>query len=175
MLMNFLFIKRQNILALFRVISSAEEKVKKMSIFGAIIGIIGIILIVSGYYVSSKLFDGDFTTMNELTLAMGFILAAVIIGTYLFYKGSVSFIFNQIGKRRMVFYPFRMCCPFHRLCFEWNQRSFDNGDYDGICLGDWVIILKLHFLLFRRKNGKGLRTNWFCDYKWRRCKSIQKR
>lgn len=100
MLMNFLFIKRQNILALFRVISSAEEKVKKMSIFGVIIGIIGMILIVSGYYVSSKLFDGDFTTMGELTFAMIFILAAVIIGTYLFYKGSVSFIFNLIRKKK---------------------------------------------------------------------------
>lgn len=100
MLMNYLFIKRQTILSLFRVISSAEEKVKKMSIFEIVIGILGISLIILGYFVSSKLFGGDFTTMNELFGAMILILGSVIIGTYLFYKGSVSFIFNLIRKKK---------------------------------------------------------------------------
>lgn len=100
MLMNYIFIKRQNILSLFRVISSAEEKVKKMSIIEVILGIIGIALIILGYYLSSKLFDGDFTKMNELVVIMITILASVIIGTYLFYKGSVSFILNIIRKKK---------------------------------------------------------------------------
>lgn len=100
MLMNYLFIKRQTILSLFRVISSAEEKVKKLSIFEIMIGIIGIVLIILGYFVSSKLFGGDFKTMNELFGAMILILGSVIIGTYLFYKGSVSFIFNLIRKKK---------------------------------------------------------------------------
>ena len=100
MLMNYLFIKKQSILALFRVISSTESRVKKMSIWEIIIGALGLIMIASGYYVSSKLFSGDFTTINELFMAMTFILASVIIGTYLFYKGSVSFIFNLIRKKK---------------------------------------------------------------------------
>lgn len=100
MLMNYLFIKRQTILSLFRVISSAEERVKKLSIFEMTIGIIGIVFIILGYFVSSKLFGGDFKTMNELFGAMIFILGSVIIGTYLFYKGSVSFIFNLIRKKK---------------------------------------------------------------------------
>ncbi|MEH7375960.1 ABC transporter permease [Neobacillus drentensis] len=100
MLINFLFIKRQSILSLFRVLSSTEEKVKKVSIFEMIYGIIGILLILLGYYISSKLFGGDFTTMTELFLAMVFILASVIIGTYLFYKGSVRFIFYVIRKKK---------------------------------------------------------------------------
>lgn len=100
MLMNYLFIKRQTILSLFRVTSSAEERVKKLSIFEMTIGIFGIVLIILGYFVSSKLFGGDFKTMNELFGAMIFILGSVIIGTYLFYKGSVSFIFNLIRKRK---------------------------------------------------------------------------
>ncbi|WP_312474125.1 ABC transporter permease [Neobacillus sp.] len=100
MLMNYVFIKRQSILSLFRVVSSTEGKVKKMSVFEIIIGIIGLISIVSGYYVSSKLFGGDFNTMTELFGAMIFILGSVIIGTYLFYKGSVSFIFNLIRKKK---------------------------------------------------------------------------
>ncbi|MCM3569524.1 FtsX-like permease family protein [Neobacillus mesonae] len=100
MLMNYIFIKRQSILALFRVLSTAELSVKKTSVWEIIIGSAGIVLILSGYYVSSKLFSGDFTTMKDLFLAMIFILVSVIIGTYLFYKGSVSFIFNIIRKRK---------------------------------------------------------------------------
>lgn len=100
MLMNYVFIKRQTILSLFRVISSAEGKVKKISVFEVLIGIIGIALIISGYYVSSKLFDGDFSTMYGLFGAMIFILGSVIIGTYLFYKGSVTFITNVIRKKK---------------------------------------------------------------------------
>ncbi|NMH70717.1 ABC transporter permease [Bacillus sp. RO3] len=100
MLMNFVFIKRQSILSLFRVRSSTETKAKKMSRLEIIIGILGIILIASGYYVSSKLFGRDFTTMPQLFGAMVFILGSVILGTYLFYKGSVSFIFHVIRKKK---------------------------------------------------------------------------
>ncbi|MFA1712011.1 FtsX-like permease family protein [Peribacillus frigoritolerans] len=100
MLMNYAFIKRQTILSLFRVTSMTEGKVKKVSMFEMIIGIFGIILIIAGYVVSSKLFDGAFTQMTELFMAMIVILATVIIGTYLFYKGSVSFIFNVVRKKK---------------------------------------------------------------------------
>lgn len=65
-----------------------------------IIGIAGIGFILIGYYISSKLFGGDFVTMNELLIAMVIILASVIVGTYLFYKGSVSFIFHIIRKKK---------------------------------------------------------------------------
>ena len=77
-----------------------EGKVKKVSMFEMIIGIFGIVLIIAGYVVSSKLFDGAFSQMTELFMAMIFILASVIIGTYLFYKGSVSFIFNIVRKKK---------------------------------------------------------------------------
>lgn len=100
MLMNFIFIKRQTILSLFRVVSVAEGKVKKLSIWEMIMGVLGLALIIAGYYISSLLFGGDFTTMNELFFAMVVILASVIIGTYLFYKGSVSFIASLIRKRK---------------------------------------------------------------------------
>lgn len=100
MFMNYSFIRRQSILSLFRVTSTTEGKIKKISIFEMIIGIIGISLIALGYYVSSKLFGGDFTTMNELFMAMVFILGSVIIGTFLFYKGSIRFISNIIRKSK---------------------------------------------------------------------------
>lgn len=100
MIMNYTFIKRQTILSLFRVTSSTEITVKKLSRFEMVMGIVGLVLIATGYIVSSKLFGGDFTTMPELFGAMIFILAAVILGTYLFYKGSVSFLLNLIRKQK---------------------------------------------------------------------------
>ncbi|KZE63742.1 bacitracin ABC transporter permease [Fictibacillus phosphorivorans] len=100
MLTNYIFIKKQSILALFRVISSTENKMRKISVLEIIIGVIGLLLIMTGYFISSKLFGGDFTTMPELFGAMIVILASVILGTYFFYKGSVSFIFNVIRKRK---------------------------------------------------------------------------
>lgn len=100
MLINYSFIKRQSILSLFRASSSTEENEKKVSFFEMLLGIFGIALIGAGYYVSTKLFGGDFVTMNELVLAMGFILGSVILGTYLFYKGSVRFIFFLIRKKK---------------------------------------------------------------------------
>lgn len=100
MIMNYLFIVRQSILSLFRVVSIAQQRVSKMSLSEILIGVLGIALILSGYYVSTELFGGQFTEMNELMWAMIFILASVIIGTYLFYKGSVSFIFNAIRKSK---------------------------------------------------------------------------
>ncbi|MGD6966432.1 FtsX-like permease family protein [Rossellomorea vietnamensis] len=100
MLMNYIFIKRQSILSLFRVTSSTEERVKKISIWEVLMGVLGLLLILAGYFTSSKLFGGDFTTINELFFAMAFILASVIIGTYFFYKGSVRFIANLIRNRK---------------------------------------------------------------------------
>lgn len=100
LVLNFIFIKRQSILSLFRVVSNAEGRVKKLSFWEMLVGVLGIALIGVGYYVSSKLFEGDFTSVNELFSAMVFILASVIFGTYLFYKGSVSFIANIIRKKK---------------------------------------------------------------------------
>ena len=100
MLRNRWFISRQTILSLFRTTSSTEQRVKKISVFEITIGVFGIVLISSGYYISSKLFTGSYTSMFELLLAMIYILASVIIGTFLFYKGSVSFIANIVRKRK---------------------------------------------------------------------------
>ncbi|RXT06576.1 FtsX-like permease family protein [Ammoniphilus sp. CFH 90114] len=99
---NYIYIKKQNILSLFRMMSTTEGKRIRAALSGAeiSIGVLGLVLISAGYLVSSQLFGGKFTATNELFLAMVFILASVIIGTYLFYKGSVSFIFHLIRKRK---------------------------------------------------------------------------
>ncbi|WP_462406778.1 ABC transporter permease [Gracilibacillus sp. Marseille-QA3620] len=100
MLVNYFFIKRKGILDLFHTVSSTEMKTKKISVWEVLIGLLGLLLIITGYYVSSMLFDGDFGTINELFMAMIFILASVIIGTYFFYKGSIRFLFNLIRRKK---------------------------------------------------------------------------
>ncbi|CAH1230881.1 Bacitracin export permease protein BceB [Paenibacillus allorhizoplanae] len=100
LLVNYLFIQRQTILSLFHVATSTQAKVKQMSKAEAILGFIGLCLVLLGYYVSSKLFSGSIMTAPALLSSMLFILASVIIGTYLFYKGSVRLILNGIRKRK---------------------------------------------------------------------------
>ncbi|MBM7552133.1 ABC transporter permease [Thalassobacillus pellis] len=100
MLVNYLYISRQTILSLFHIKSKTEAREKRISIFEVVIGLFGIGLIALGYYVSSRLFSGDFTSIQELFTVMLFILVSVIIGTYLFYKGSVRFLANLIRKNK---------------------------------------------------------------------------
>ncbi|WP_339303342.1 ABC transporter permease [Paenibacillus sp. FSL R5-0519] len=100
MLMNYIFIKRQSILLLFRVSSTSEQQVQKMSFGQMIVGVLGIALIVYGYFVSARLFSGEAMDMQQLMYTMILILFSVILGTYLFYKGSVSFIFNLVRKSK---------------------------------------------------------------------------
>ncbi|MGG6310729.1 FtsX-like permease family protein [Paenibacillus macerans] len=100
MLMNYTFIKRQSVLSLFRVVSTTENTYRKMPLSEIVIGVLGIGLILYGYRVSANLFSGDVSEMSKLFMAMILILGSVIIGTYLFYKGSVSFVFNLVRKAK---------------------------------------------------------------------------
>ncbi|MFB8372979.1 FtsX-like permease family protein [Paenibacillus taichungensis] len=100
MLMNYTFIRAQSILSLFRVSSTTEQQVKKLSVGQILMGILGIALIVFGYILSARLFSVEKLDMQQLMYTMILILFSVILGTYLFYKGSVSFIFNMIRKSK---------------------------------------------------------------------------
>ncbi|KHE71113.1 ABC transporter permease, partial [Halobacillus sp. BBL2006] len=124
MLMNYIFIKRQTILALFQVTSKAEGKVKKLSIWEMIMGVLGISLIASGYYVSTILFEGDLKTINRLFAAMIFILASVIIGTYLLYKGSVRFISNLVRKKKDGYLNINEVLSLSSIMFRMKSNAF---------------------------------------------------
>src|SRR5690606_39539204 len=64
MVKNALFIKQQQIISLFHTTSTSEETKRKVSVLEVIMGILGIVLIIFGYYLSTKLFNGQFTTME---------------------------------------------------------------------------------------------------------------
>ncbi|ARF17046.1 ABC transporter permease [Sporosarcina ureae] len=123
LIMNALFIKRQSILSLFRVTTVTQQRVKKMTIFQAVVGVFGILLIVFGYYLSSRLFSSVFLG-DQLFLVMIIILASVVMGTYLFYKGSVSFIFNLIRKRKGGYLNVNDVLSLSSIMFRMKSNSF---------------------------------------------------
>ncbi|MCM3618145.1 ABC transporter permease [Sutcliffiella horikoshii] len=124
MAMNYLFIKKQTILSLFRVLSSSEEMVKRISVWEILIGITGLLLISSGYYMSSKMFEGDLTSVTMLFLTMIYILGSVIIGTYLFYKGSVRFIFHLIRKKKDGYLSINEVLSLSSIMFRMKSNAF---------------------------------------------------
>lgn len=123
MAMNYSFIRRQTILSLFRNQSSTEAKVKPMSLAEACMGVLGLTLIIVGYYISSRLFSGDFVTMLELYGAMVFILASVIVGTYFFYKGSVRLILNIIRRRKAGYLHVREVLSLTTIMFRMKSHA----------------------------------------------------
>lgn len=123
MVVSALFIHRQRLINLFQLQSSTELKSKKISKWQLLIGIVGIVAILFGYYMSSKLFDGDFVTINSLFAVMLLILASVIIGTYLFYKGSVSFIFYLIRKKNNGYLTINKVLSLSSIMFRMRSNS----------------------------------------------------
>ncbi|MEK4026420.1 ABC transporter permease [Sporosarcina sp. FSL W7-1283] len=123
LIMNYIFIRRQSILSLFRVASVTQQRVQKMTPFQAIIGIFGIALILFGYYLSSKMFSSTFLG-SQLYMVMITILASVILGTYLFYKGSVSFIFNLIRKQKGGYLNVKDVLSLSSIMFRMKSNSF---------------------------------------------------
>src|SRR5699024_4985211 len=123
LIMNALFIKRQSILSLFSVTTVAQQRVQKVTTFQAFIGVVGILLISFGYYLSTQLFSGAILG-NYLFLTMVVILASVVIGTYLFYKGSVSFIFNLIRKQKGGYLNVNDVLSLSSIMFRMKSNSF---------------------------------------------------
>ncbi|HAM80532.1 FtsX-like permease family protein [Ornithinibacillus bavariensis] len=123
MLINALYIKRQRILSLFHTTSTSEDKKRKVSIIEIFIGVLGLGLIIFGYYLSTKLFDGQFVMMEQMFMAMLVILASVIIGTYFFYKGSIRFIFNLIRKKNNGYLSIHKVLSLSSIMFRMKSNS----------------------------------------------------
>nr|WP_304216248.1 ABC transporter permease [Fredinandcohnia onubensis] len=123
MAINALFIKRQQILSLFNTSSTTEDKRRKVSVLEVVIGVLGLGLIIFGYYLSTKLFDGQFTTMEALFMAMLAILGSVIIGTYFFYKGSIRFVFNLIRKKNNGYLTVNKVLSLSSIMFRMKSNS----------------------------------------------------
>ncbi|WP_339216502.1 ABC transporter permease [Ornithinibacillus sp. FSL M8-0202] len=123
MIFNGWYIKRQRILSLFHTTSTSEEKKHKVSFWEILVGIFGLSLIIVGYYLSTKLFDGQFTMINQMFIVMLVILGSVIIGTYFFYKGSVRFLFNLIRKKENGYLSVNKVLSLSSIMFRMKSNS----------------------------------------------------
>lgn len=91
-------IHRVSLLSLFTASKQADERVKRFNPLQMVIGFLGLLLIVYGYYASTKLFDIE--TANNLLLNMIIILASTIGGTFLVFRFSVAFMMNIVRLKK---------------------------------------------------------------------------
>lgn len=91
-------IRRSTLLDLFSASKKGDTRVKRFGPFQMLLGLIGLVLIIFGYYKSTHLFDFDSVTINQLVIKMITILASTIIGTFFVFRFSVSLIMNIIRK-----------------------------------------------------------------------------
>lgn len=93
-----LMVNRTTLLSLFTASKQADERVKRFSPFKMLIGAFGLVLIIYGYYESTKLFTPE--TGGNLFVNMVIILATTIGGTFLVFRYSVSFLLNLVRLRK---------------------------------------------------------------------------
>ncbi|WP_077306156.1 ABC transporter permease [Terribacillus halophilus] len=123
MIMTSLQIRRYTLLALFRQQSKTESG-QRIRWFQVVIGIVGLFFIASGYYTSTTLFDGNTENSTALTRKMGYTLASTIIGTYFFYKGSVTLLFLLIRKSKQGYLTIQQVMSMGSIMFRMRTNAF---------------------------------------------------
>lgn len=93
-----IMIYRVSLLSLFTASKQADERVKRFSPFQMVMGAVGIALISYGYYMSTQLFSAE--AAFDLFTNMLLILAATIVGTFLVFRFSVSFVLNIVRMKK---------------------------------------------------------------------------
>ena len=96
MIQNFVFLKKTRLIRMLNLDRASESGHKRIGKGTVAFGIIGLLMIISGYWLSTKIFD---FVMIIVPLLFG-ILFLTIIGTYITFKFSVAFIFNMIRKSK---------------------------------------------------------------------------
>lgn len=89
-------IYRSTLLQLFQANHKKEEVVKQPSIVSVLLGISGLLLIGFGYYVSTFIVEHA----DLLMFLMLIVLASTILGTYLLFQTTISWLFNSFRKKK---------------------------------------------------------------------------
>ncbi|MBO1198225.1 FtsX-like permease family protein [Staphylococcus simiae] len=95
MIQSALFLKRRTILTLLKDQMNRDAVNPKVGILEALSGVIGVVMLILGYYMAVEMFG----TFKALTLSMTspfIILFLTVVGTYLFFRSSVSLIFKTL-------------------------------------------------------------------------------
>ncbi|MBO1198838.1 ABC transporter permease [Staphylococcus simiae] len=94
-LQNFIYIMKKSITELSNDFNSKEIEHHKMTYGEIILGLLGVVLILAGYYLSLNI-----VKYYDSVGVLLFILLASVIGAYLFFKSSVALAFKTVKKIR---------------------------------------------------------------------------
>lgn len=97
MIQSFVFLSRRSILSMMKDSSKSEATKNNISIIEVISGVLGIVMIIFGYYMSTEMF-GKFSGGMMLTPFV--ILFLTVVGAYLFFRSSVSVIFKTLKNTK---------------------------------------------------------------------------
>lgn len=115
MFQNFLFLKRRTILSMMKDSTKSEATKAKITVPELIAGILGIIMIIFGYYISTEMF-GKFEVLTMVLVTPFLILFLTVVGAYLFFRSSVSIIFKSLKSLNMDAFQLQMSYLLHQLC-----------------------------------------------------------
>ena len=96
MIQSYLFLKRRSIIQMMNDIKQTEAPQAQITKRDVILGILGIVMIGTGYYLSVIM-------LREATLIMTLIpliLLTTVLGAYFFFRSSVSLIFKALKRSK---------------------------------------------------------------------------
>lgn len=97
---NVYFIKKTKLITLMNLGGITETKYKHPNVLTYILGIVGFVMIVAGYFLSENLYDIGFEYPVILFPLMLIILFLTIVGAYFIFKFTVALILNIYRKSK---------------------------------------------------------------------------
>lgn len=100
MIQNYVFLKRSSLINMLKLNKTSENTGKPLGKMTIIFGVLGILMIALGYYMSQTMFDRAMENPILLPIYMVAILFLTILGTYFTFKYSIAFILNMVRKSK---------------------------------------------------------------------------
>src|SRR5699024_11428253 len=100
MIQNYIFLRSASLIKLFKLNKTSETAGEPVGTGTIAMGIIGLFMVGYGYYMSGGLFESMMGNPVMLPVNMLIILFLTIVGTYITFKFSITFILNLIRGRK---------------------------------------------------------------------------
>ncbi|WP_462421733.1 ABC transporter permease [Salinicoccus sp. Marseille-QA3877] len=100
MIQNYIFLRSSSLIRLLKLNKTSETAGKPVGIGTIIMGVIGLVMVGYGYYMSGELFESAMGNPFMLPVNMLIILFLTIAGTYITFKYSITFILNLIRRAK---------------------------------------------------------------------------
>lgn len=97
LIQSFIFLRKRSILMMMNDNARTEATKSQITVIEVIFGVLGIVMIGVGYYISTEMF-GKF--LNMVIYSPFIILFLTVLGAYLFFRSSVSLIFKTLKRSK---------------------------------------------------------------------------